>query len=292
MQWNCPQSECKSSLKSGLVVRFGYFRRACDSRQIQRFLCRGCGHTFSTATMHPCYRQHQRRVNYKLLLHLVSGGSLRRAAMLFHLNRKTVYRKLKFLGRLCRRKHHDYLRQFVSKELRVLQFDEMETFEHTKLKPLSLPLVVTKKREILAFRVASMPAKGLLSSKSLKKYGPRKDRRAYAMRSMLRAIKPFVSEESLFESDQNPTYPNLLKEVFPNARHVTTPGGRGCIVGQGELKKLTWDPLFSLNHTAAMKRANINRLFRRTWCTTKKPRRLIDHLSIYVWYHNTVLLKR
>jgi hypothetical protein len=29
-----------------------------------------------------------------------------------------------------------------------------------------------------------------------------------------------------------------------------------------------------------MLRANLNRLFRRTWCTTKKPEGLIDHLSI------------
>ena len=40
-----------------------------------------------------------------------------------------------------------------------------------------------------------------------------------------------------------------------------------------------------------MMRANINRLFRKTWCTTKKPERLIDHIELYVQYHNEVLLK-
>ena len=64
------------------------------------------------------------------------------------------------------------------------------------------------------------------------------------------------------------------------------------MTGQGELKKLRFDPLFALNHTCAMLRANINRLFRRTWCTTKKKECLEDHLAVYMDFHNRVLLAR
>ena len=53
-----------------------------------------------------------------------------------------------------------------------------------------------------------------------------------------------------------------------------------------------YDPLFWVNHTAAMLRANVNRLIRRTWCTTKRADRLADHLALYVHFHNTVLLPR
>ena len=67
-------------------------------------------------------------------------------------------------------------------------------------------------------------------------------------------------------------------------------GEKSTVSGQGELKKVAKDPLFSINHTFAMLRANVNRLIRKTWCTTKKMARLIDHLSIYVWMHNTVLV--
>ena len=55
------------------------------------------------------------------------------------------------------------------------------------------------------------------------------------------------------------------------------------------MKKLVFDPLFSLNHSCAMLRANLNRLFRRTWCTSKTRQGLIDHLSLYVRFHNEVL---
>jgi hypothetical protein len=31
-------------------------------------------------------------------------------------------------------------------------------------------------------------------------------------------------------------------------------------------------------------------LIRKTWCTTKDPRRLKDHLEIFMYYYNEVLL--
>jgi len=202
-----------------------------------------------------------------------------------------VARKLIFLAQQARLSHQEFLKAYRKTNCLIvqLQFDEMETLEHSKLKPLSIPLVVTKDRKILAFDVARMPAKGKLAALSVEKYGRRKDERRKVMRSVLLGLKEIVSDEAIFESDENPHYPTLLKKIFPLASHQTTKGRRGCVVGQGELKKIPWDPLFSLNHTAAMFRANVNRLFRRTWCTTKKPERLRDHLALYVNYHNQVL---
>ncbi|MCP4050867.1 MAG: transposase, partial [bacterium] len=75
------------------------------------------------------------------------------------------------------------------------------------------------------------------------------------------------------------------------ASHEKSKGEKGCVAGQGELKKVRIDPLFAINHTLAMLRANINRLVRKTWCTTKKPERLLDHLAIYTWFHNTKLIQ-
>lgn len=89
----------------------------------------------------------------------------------------------------------------------------------------------------------------------------------------------------------DPFYPSSVKRFFPEASHVVTKGRRACVVGQGELKRGGFDPIFSFNHTAAMVRANINRLIRRTWNTTKKPERLIEHLWIYMNYHNSVLIR-
>ncbi|MGZ3656152.1 MAG: hypothetical protein ACXWR1_04035, partial [Bdellovibrionota bacterium] len=57
----------------------------------------------------------------------------------------------------------------------------------------------------------------------------------------------------------------------------------------GELKEGRYDPLFSINHTCAMFRANVNRLIRKTWCTTKSQERLRSHLILYANAHNNRL---
>ena len=136
-----------------------------------------------------------------------------------------------------------------------------------------------------------MPAKGHLASISRRKYGPRPDEREDALRRLFERIRPRISPEAEIRSDECPRYPALVKELFPAASHETTKGRRGCVAGQGELKKIGFDPLFALNHTAAMFRANVNRLIRRTWCTTKKRERLADHLTLYMAHHNLTLQK-
>jgi hypothetical protein len=205
-------------------------------------------------------------------------------------HRTTVVRKFRFLAEQCRKSHGEYLKQFEIHKLGEVIFDEMETSEHTKFKPLSIPFAVTPARQILVAEVAQMPAKGLLAAKSRKKYGYRKDERPSALKKMLQKLVPITKPDAVFKSDQNPSYPFYLSKTFPQARHETTKGGRSCVTGQGELKKLEWDPIFALNHTAAMYRANLNRLFRRTWCTTKTPQGLRDHLALYIHYHNRILL--
>ncbi len=223
---------------------------------------------------------------------LVSGVSQRRIATLLVINRKTVARKLLFLAEQAKVQRLGFLASLESNPMKLshLQFDEMETYERSKCLPLSIPLVVAPgSRKILGFRVAQMPAKGPLAAISLKKYGPRKDHRPAAAEALFLEISPVVAQDAHITTDQNPKYPGWLKPHFKKARHCTVKGRRGCIVGQGELKKIGFDPLFDLNHTCAMIRANVNRLFRRTWCTTKLPAHLAAHLELYVQFHNQVL---
>jgi len=201
-----------------------------------------------------------------------------------------VAEKLKFLGEQAREKLWES--NLRAPQAGIVEFDDLETFEHTKCKPLSVTLAVEHRtRRILGFEVSKMAAKGRLSKLARKKYGPRPDGRSRARGQLFLRIKPLIKEEALIKSDENPHYVNDVKFYFPKCRHERHKGQRGSIVGQGELKKVRFDPLFSLNHTYAMLRANINRLFRKTWCTTKSPERLADHIAIYAVYHNLSLLK-
>ena len=288
----CPYCPIAESLKSERpkVIRFGRFRRQSDSRVIQRFQCLACRKTFSHATFSPQVGQHKRQVNEILRRLLCSSVSQRRAAKILNLNRKTVVRKFLFLSRRARIRLDMTNLSFAPST--VIEFDDLETFEHTKCKPLSVTMAVESgTRRILGFEVAQMPAKGKLAQISRKKYGARFDHRPEARRRLFERLHFFVEEKSKIKSDQSPHYPHDVRIHFPKAEHVTFKGKRGCIVGQGELKKIGFDPLFSLNHTYAKLRADINRLARRTWCTTKRPDRLADHIALFADFHNSSLLQ-
>ncbi len=291
MKHSCPDVKCPSRHLPGPdsehVIRFGTFFRKSDSRHIDRFRCQICKATFSKSTLLPNYRQKVRRITHPLEELLCSGVSQRRSAMLLGVARTTISRRVRYLGARARRSNQKHLRPLEQNPAVEVQFDDLETHEHTKCKPLSVSLVVqSQTRKILGFTVSRMPAKGRLSKIALEKYGPRPDERQAGWRELLSLVQSYVSPSATITSDDNPHYPKVVERHFPDATHVTVKGGRGAITGQGELKKLKYDPIFSLNHTCAMLRANLNRLFRRTWCTTKTIQGLIDHLSIYVAFHN------
>jgi len=295
MKINCPRSECRSHLwsdpKSNPIVRNGFFRRSSDCRRIRRYFCRSCKNYFSTASFRADRYQKKRRINFHLNRLYCSGVSQRRLARVLGVNPKTVVRKIRFLAQQERARHEAFLdSHYKSKPLALIQFDDLETSEHTKCKPLSVTLAVDPlSRKILKFQISSMPAKGHLAQISRQKYCFRRDERPKNWRKFMKELVPYVTPHCVWSSDENPFYRSPLKMYHPNATHRRYKGARGLSTGQGELKKLRFDPLFSLNHTCAMLRANMNRLFRKTWCTTKNQAGLRDHLSLYVSYHNRVL---
>lgn len=292
MKQNCPNCLPQDQVSGGRskIVRAGRFRRSSDGRVVQRFKCTGCRKHFSNATFHPCYRQNKRQMNERLKRMLCSGVSQRRAAKLLNLSRTTVKNKFLFLGEIALKELGQTNEEHPPAQ--IVEFDDLETFEHTKYKPLSVTLMVESgTRRILGFEVAKMPAKGLLAKRAIKKYGVRSDERGKKRHELFSRMKTLVARDALIKSDQNPYYPKDVKRFFPDATHQSHKGQRGSIVGQGELKKVRFDPLFSLNHSCAMLRANINRLFRRTWCTTKLSERLKLHIAMYAVFHNKVLLE-
>ena len=291
MKFGCPNPTCKFHQKKQYIARNGAYKRKSDSRTIPRFICNHCGKRFSSATFKLEYRQKKRRVNSLLLKLLSSGVSMRRSAILLNIHRTTVKRKLIYLARKARMKNGEFLITLQKNRVKHLQFDDLITTEHTKLKPLSVTLAVdVKSRKILGAKVSRIPAFGHLAELSRKKYGRRKSMHQESLTELFSSIKSSVAKNALIESDEHKLYPKFVKKYLPFATHKRYKGGRGSVVGQGELKRLTYDPLFALNHTCAMFRANINRLIRKTWCTTKDPEMLKNHLELYIYYHNSELV--
>lgn len=267
------------------VKRFGIFVRVSDRRRVKRYRCLDCKRTFSDATSTFEYRQRKRNINQYLFELLVSKVSMRRAAKLTKVHRTTVDHRLAYFAKVSDSYRQAYLSELSG--LERIQFDDMESSEHTKLKPLSIPMVVEEKtRKILSFDVVSMPAKGPLAEISRKKYGKRLDDRRKGWREVLTKVEPVLSCHPTITSDSHTMYPQMIKRYLPRATHIREKGRKACIAGQGELKVGGFDPLFSFNQTAAMLRDNLSRLIRRTWCNTKKAERLKMHISIYSYWHN------
>lgn len=287
---SCPNLSCNSPQK---IKKDGFYFRKNDSRKVQRFKCLSCGKKFSRSTSQLEYYQKKRRVNHLLFKLLVSGVSQRRAALVLRINKNTVTRKFYYLAKKYSLKNRVWLQQIKDRSIFNVQVDDLITTEHTKLKPLTVCCAVNPQtREILGAKVGRIPAFGLLAEKSRKKYGKRENEHPKVLKELFCEISEKLSQNTLIQSDDHKLYPHIFKLYLPHAQHQTYRGERSCVSGQGELKRVYYDPLFAINHTYAMLRANINRLVRRTWCTTKIKENLQRHLEMYIWYHNHILIKQ
>jgi len=274
----------------GNIIRDGYFKRQEDCKRIQRLRCRACGARFSAATFTATYRQKKRRINAPLARLLSSNVSLRRSAWLLRVNRKTVERKLVFLGAKYRRLNRSYRRKRRG-TIREAQLDDLITKENSKLKPLSVSLIVEGgSRRILATEVARIPAFGHLAKLAIEKYGKRTDEHPAALERLFSEVAPLMHVNARIKSDEHQRYRVVIKKHLPSAEHLSFKSERATVAGQGELKKGGFDPIFTVNHSCAMLRANLSRLVRKTWNTTKSVERLRDHLEIFIWFYNHRLL--
>jgi len=275
---------------AGCSAKHGRYHRNDDAQSIQRYRCKACGKCHSSATNTATYRQKRRRLNRLIEVDLASSTSQRRIAIKHRCARKTVARKLTFLAQEARRKTAVWLDTYGP--FSTLQWDELITFEHSRLKPLSVAVMsCTKTRCIVGFGVAQIPASGQIAQRSREKYGKRANRSGAMRRRVLRDVKNYVHPNAIIESDEHPRYAAEIRKVYPTATHFQHRSIRGSLTGQGELKRTGFDPLFGINHTLAMMRDSIKRLTRRTWCTTKRVADLEDAIAVYVNFHNSELIR-
>jgi len=278
-----------SSCKVGMQ-KIGQFVRKSDGRRVQRFRCPCCGVARSDGSDHPCYRQNKRHLNSTIRALLSSSVSQRRIALVLGISRRTVARKFEFLAKYAEIRHENFLKKFVNEPIKEIFLDEMEDRVHTKCKPVAIALIVTKDRKILNCQVSRIrPKNRNLHLISKKKYPKWTNNSREGFRNLLTRTAPLVSPDVTIRSDQKQMYHDEIERILPEAQHKRYKSRKAVIAGHGELKVGGRDPLFELNHTCAMLRANINRLVRRTWSTSKKTESLLKHIYIYADFHNSVL---
>ncbi len=248
-----------------------------------RYYCKLCRKTFSSRTGHPTFRQKKPYLNKVIFELYCSTLTQRRMARVLRVSRTTVVRKFLFLALRARSAQEAWLR---TQRFLHLEFDEMESFEHTRLKPVSVVLAVeTGSRKIVDIQVGEMPYKGQLARLAFRKYGPRKDHRPQIRRRVLKRL----GEATTLTTDEHPGYAPLIRSLLPGATHVAVPSASKTFRPQGSRRNPD-DPMFAINHVSAKLRADLSRLLRRVWVTTKRVERLQAHLDLYLAYHNGLAL--
>lgn len=225
-----------------------------------------------------------------VVVHEVSSAKTqRRIALQYQASRNTVARVIRRVAEFIRIVELSE-RQMRAPEVSVY-FDEMETFIHARANRVSIMLAVSDRRRIVAFDFAEFPAVGKLGRKGRKKYGPRPDRRPAERCNFFVRLQGLVEPTCILKTDEHRAYPKLVKAYFPHAEHFRFKAMRPRYGDYGELRQGGFDPLFTINHTAAMLRDNVKSLSRKTWCTAKKMGGLRDVLTLYAYYHNRYLIR-
>jgi hypothetical protein len=191
-------------------------------------------------------------------------------------------RKFVFLAALASRAHAAWLE--LQEDVRFVHLDEMETFEHSKLKPVTIALAVHGRTgAILATAVEPMHYKGKLAPVAFQKYGPRPDRSGLAVTRVLETVAKVSFPKLVLVTDESPKYPARIRKALPSATHRAV---RRVPPPLAQKRRNTDDPLWALNVTAAKLRNDLSRLSRKTWVTTKKRSALAQRIALYTAWHN------
>lgn len=130
----CPKCESERCWKRGFFVRL------CDGKKVQTYSCRDCGRSFSDQTGALDHGMRRFSEAFSVFERICSGVSQRRLSRSTGISRDTVARIVDRLGAHCQRQLA--LTRATMTQTDDVTFDEMESFEHTKLKPLTIPLAV------------------------------------------------------------------------------------------------------------------------------------------------------
>lgn len=282
----CNENKTSWDLKGSWFIKKGYFKTKHNSRHVPRYLCKRCKHTFCSRSHSPNYKQKKPHLNALILKWYASGATQRRIALNLGINRKTVVRKFLYLARQSRRLHEQRLSDGLMK-VKNIQFDEMETYEHTIFKPLSIAIAVdAESGEIIDACAAEISRISIAKSKWVWKYLPRPDNREIAQEDVFLSIQKTKVPGTTITTDSFSSYPSLVAKYLPDCNHTMVLGSKRNIVKKEGVRRNQNDNLWRVNHTIAKLRHDLVRLGRKTWATTKRMWALQAHLDLYIAYNN------
>ena len=279
-----PKCRARNDETGLFYTKRGYYVTKHNHQPVPRYRCKRCRANFSAHTFSDTYRQHKPQLNSMVFSVLCSGMTFRRSVRVFRVSRNTVTAKFHWLSSKARRLHVLAMQENTPKK--EVEFDEMESYQASRLNMLSISMAVDKgSGQILDARVAVMRPKGMLAKKkpvAWKRWN--RDTRKQDNESVLRRVKRLSVGDVLVRCDGKSQYPPLIKAQIKDARIE--------ICKRNPAEPEDWKVTSYFNHVAAKIRADLARMRRRTWAHTKKWQNLQKHLYLYMAWNNGYSLFR
>ena len=237
-----------------------------------RYQCKACLKTFTKRTHTLNYRHRKQHLRERISEMYCEGMSQRAIARVLKINRKTVE---KYFIECSLRSRVRNLKRLNSGAIKTtyVQFDELETYEQGKRRPLGVQCSVRAKTgEIISTKVCKIPVKALSVSKSYVDWWNQNVNRSSAITDMLLETQKVLSDRYSMVACDNAKQPVSLAKKILSSHKVQ-------VYNSGASNK-------KIDLTFLKMRQDISRLRRRTLATTKRQDRLQAHLDLYTDYHN------
>lgn len=265
---NCLNSHCPSH-KNGKQHVWKHGRKYLKTERVytQRYKCQICNKTFVASKLKPKKKQKEKYsiVKKKIQELYCNGMTIRSISIFLGINRKTVERKLELIAEEAEELYRDkyrfkYIDQYHKNKNNtqnlktpLLIYDEMETHEHTSLKPLSIGIAFDPyNNKIIDIRVCRFPPRGRF--RETLKYKPilrqkyidggfsfKDERKEMTNHVFLNAKEYFessITDKRKVVSDGKTFYPILIKKHFPNSEHIVLIQKYGPTVDDTEVDEM------------------------------------------------------
>ena len=251
----------------------GWIKRKNMSKKIRQYRCKACGTRFTANSLKSTVNQKKPKLNDQIMSLYCEGNTLRGIARILKVSYQTVVRKWRFMANKARVRHEVALghKEIVTQ---YIQFDQIETFEHTKERPLGIALSIRAKTgQILSAKVCRIPIRALsISKEKIKAYNKRSDRKEAFYKMLYETKQALDKGYSVMACDGEHESIRMAKIMCPES------------LIQANVND--YAAMWRLNHTAAKLRHHMSRLTRKTWATTKKRKFLQMHLDLFIAYQN------
>ena len=265
---------------SDKIAYYGKYKRKRSRQLIQRYKCSRCKHTFSDQTLSKTYKQKRPDLNQKILEGLGLGMGIRKLALNLRTTKKTIQRKMIFLADVCEKFQNKYMTEWDVKP--QFQFDEMESYEHSRHATLGLPVVVEKKSHFIVSATAQY-------IRSRSQYPNLRDKHNFAHSDEIRGKERIIKERLklcrtmkpkgriVIDTDKHVCYKGYMKDVF---------GKEGVHISYNAGDETEKQRLFPVNNICGCLRDDVAMLRRKTWHGCKDKDMLNNRLKIYTFISN------